>query len=137
MKNIQLFNCFDCANGFYLIEAVINDKSGKIDFSRFSPNRRKGDENAECADSKLYAIQFLDPTGCERICELFNKPMNMRPCRVAFFVADNYGEIMNTPYGQFELRNPEPLPDRLINCVEFIGMADRDKYDYYNDEALD
>ena len=58
MKNIQLFNCFDCANGFYLIEAVINDKSGKIDFSRFSPNRRKGDENAECADSKLYAIQF-------------------------------------------------------------------------------
>ena len=63
--------------------------------------------------------------------------MNMRPCRVAFFVADNYGEIMNTPYGQFDLRNPEPLPDRLINCVEFIGMADRDKYDYYNDEALD
>ena len=111
MKNIQLFNCFDCANGFYLIEAVINDKSGKIDFSRFSPNRRKGDENAECADSKLYAIPF--------------------------FVADNYGEIMNTPYGQFDLRNPEPLPDRLINCVEFIGMADRDKYDYYNDEALD
>lgn len=134
MNKVTLFNCFDCNNGFLLIEAVINEPANKIDFSRFSVEQNAS-SNKE--DRKLYAIQFLDPKGISRICDLFSIPGQSIPCRIAFFVAKNGGEILNTPYGAFDLREPERLPDRLINCIDFIGMADRDRYDYYNDVELE
>lgn len=133
MGKVTLFNCFDCNNGFLLVEAVINEPANKIDFSKFYVEQNVS-ENRD--DRKLYAIQFLDSKGINRICDLYSNPGQEVPCRVVFFIAQSGGEILNTPYGAFDLRDPERLPDRLIKCVEFIGMADRDKYDYYYDVDL-
>ena len=134
MKKISLFNCFDCHNGFLLIEMTMNVKAKKIKFDTFTVEH-KGDDGSP--DRKMYALQFLDLAGCERIRDLYTTPNSMKPCRFAFFLVKKFADIFKTPYGAYDLRDPDPIPERLINCLEFIGMADKDKYNYYYDQDLE
>ncbi len=74
-----------------------------------------------------YMEQYLNENGTERICELFDEPTEkVKPCRVVFFLYKPAPFLCNvpaytlqTPYGNFLLKNTTPVPERLKAIVEF------------------
>jgi hypothetical protein len=64
--------------------------------------------------------QYLNEDGTEKICETYDEPEHeVKPCRVAFFIYKEGSKMLRTPYGEFDLRNPQSLPTRLKDIIEF------------------
>lgn len=123
-KKVKLFECYDFNDEVYLIETVIDDSSDNIDWGEFTvPEKNAPESDWQVA----YAEQYLNPDGTERICDLYDKPEEpVKPCRAAFFIykTDTQEKKITTPYGTFGMENVEPVPERLLNCIEFESDED-------------
>ena len=113
---VTLFNCFSFSDEWYLVEMALTVPPQEIKFNKIVVP----EEGIKERDwQTVLAEQFLNKDGTERICDLYEIPVNGdTDSRVAFFVYKTNSHILRTPYGQFELRNAEEVPNRLKNIIE-------------------
>ena len=123
-NKIQLFECYEFNEELLLIEMLINDSFDNIDWAEFTvPEKGLGKDDWQCA----YLEQYLNLDGTKKICELYDEPdPEVKPCRIAFFIYkyEEQEKKLLTPYGEFSLENPKPMPKRLIKCIEFESEDD-------------
>ena len=125
-NKVQFYECYDYNEELLLIEMLVDDSSDNIDWGEFTaPEKGIDKDDWQCA----YLEQYLNVDGTEKICELYDEPdPEVKPCRFAFFIY-RYPEQekrLLTPYGEFSLENPKPMPKRLIKCIEFDNEEDDD-----------
>ncbi len=124
MSKVELFNCYDFNEEWYLVEMKLDISASEIDWMNIVvPDKKLDKSNWQCA----YMEQYLNDDGTERICNLYDIPSgDIKPCRVAFFIFKNkrsilFGnrsKVLSTPYGEFKLCGGK-LPSRLKGVVEF------------------
>lgn len=118
MSNVDYYGCYDFNDEWFLIEMLINEDAGAIDWSAFAtPEEGVREENWQAP----YMEQYLSEKGTERICDVYDTPKGeVNPCRIAFFIYKTSAEMLVTPYGEFPLENMD-VPDRLEDVIEFDG----------------
>lgn len=117
MDTVQFYNCYDYNDDCYLIEMALDIPAHDINWIRFLvPQEGVRKSDWQCA----FMEQYLNEDGTARICDLYDEPKeNVKPCRIAFFIFKTPAEVLSTPYGDFLLSDPNPLPDRLADIIEF------------------
>jgi len=114
---VTYFSSYDYNEEWFLVEMVLNVSSAEIDWCAIEvPDEKLDKGNWQCA----YLEQYLNADGTERICDLYDEPSPaINPCRVAFFIFKDGSQMLQTPYGSFDLTKTEKLPDRLAGIIEF------------------
>lgn len=63
--------------------------------------------------------QYLNESGTERICDLYDVPKDELPySHVAFFIYKVDAYVLRTPYGEFQLSSEMEVPHRLHQIIE-------------------
>ena len=76
-----------------------------------------------------YLEQYLNEDGTEKICELYDtQEENVAPCRFVFFLYKTDDPKLISQFGEFDLTQVQPLPERLQNIVEFETEDDEDDF---------
>lgn len=117
------YGCYDFNDNVLLIELELTVSTDSIRWSEIAaPIEGVPADNWQVP----YMEQYLSSDGTEKICETYTEPSPAAaPCRVAFFIYKTeewYGrnaEILRTPYGNISLNQPQPLPERLAEIIEF------------------
>ena len=129
MSKVKFYDCYDYNDELLLIEMLVDENSDDIDFGEFVVPEKGVDEGDwQCA----YLEQYLNEEGNEKICELYDEPQDsVKPCRFAFFLYKFEGQDknMHTPYGNFSIENPKPMPKRLLDIIEFDDEEDEEDED--------
>jgi len=114
--NALFYGCYDFNEEWLLIELLVDGTCDDIDWGEIViPEDGVCPADWQCA----YLEQYLNADGTERICDLYDEPDEATaPCRVAFFLYKVGMPIVHTPFGDFDLTNPQNVPDRLIGVVE-------------------
>ena len=113
---VTLFNCFCFDENWYLVEMALNVAPDDVAFDEIVVP----EEGMKPSDwQTVLAEQFLNADGTERICDLYDTPeTDDETARVAFFIYKTASHTLRTPYGDFELSDAEPTPDRLKAIIE-------------------
>ena len=121
-KNVLFYGCYDFNDEWLLIEMLLDGTFKDIDWINIVvPEENMSPSNWQCA----YLEQYLNEDGTERICDLYDVPAEAAaPCRVAFFLYKVGMPAVQTPFGSFDLSNPQPVPNRLIGVVEMESDDD-------------
>lgn len=117
MDIVKHYSCYDFSHEWYLVEMLLNISASEIDWSNITvPEENVDRDNWQCA----YLEQYLNENGTEKICDTYDIPSeDIKPSRIVFFIYKSSAKLLQTPYGNFELRNPKVLPERLKCIVEF------------------
>ncbi len=117
MDIVKYYGCYDYNKEWYLVEMLLDIPPSEIDWSNINvPQKGLKRSSWQCA----YMEQYLNENGTEKICETYDEPKeNVKPCRVVFFIFKVPANILSTPYGDFELKSTNKVPERLENIVEF------------------
>lgn len=118
MDTVKLYNCYDFNDKCYLIEMVLDVPVYSLNLIRFCvPQEGVPRRDWQCA----FLEQYLNEDGTEKLCSIFEEPEeNVKPCRIAFFIFKTSGLVLSTPYGDFPLNDPLPLPARLADIIESV-----------------
>jgi len=113
----NFIGCYDFNSEAILLEMIIDEYPNEIDFTEFCvPDDTQKKENWQVA----YMEQFLNLDGTCKLCETYDTPTEQsKPTRVAFFLFKTENQKLSTPYGDFSIANPQQLPDRLVDLIEF------------------
>ena len=116
MKRVKEYHCYDYSDEWYLIEMLLERAPREIDFGAFVvPEAGVDRDNRQTA----YLEQYLNESGTEKICALYDVPREPMPfSRVAFFVCKVGADTLQTPFGDFPLHADTPAPSRLRNLIE-------------------
>ncbi len=116
MKRVKEYHCYDYSDEWYLIEMLLERAPQEIDFGAFVVPEAGVDRGAwQCA----YLEQYLNESGTEKLCELYDVPRVSIPVsRVAFFIYKVGADTLQTPFGDFPLRADAPAPSRLRDLIE-------------------
>lgn len=114
---VSLYNCFRFNEEWYLVEMALAIPPEEIPFDQFVVPE---EEVAESDWQTVFAEQFLNSDGTERICELYETPgIGDATSRIAFFIYKTDAHTLRTPYGQFTLSSAEQVPNRLKAILVF------------------
>lgn len=116
MENVLFYGCYDFNDEWLMIEMLLDCTCDDIDWGKFVvPQEELKPDLWQCA----YLEQYLNEEGTERICDLYDEPEEaVSPCRAAFFIYKLGMPKLRTPYGEFDLTNPQDVPERLVGVVE-------------------
>ena len=117
MDTVKFFGCYSYNESCYLVEMLLYVPAYEINWSKFCvPQEGVRKADWQCA----FLEQYLSEDGTEKICELYDEPEeNVKPCRVAFFLFKVPADTLSTPYGNFLLSSDVPMPERLLDIIEF------------------
>ncbi len=120
--NALYFGCYDFNEAWFLIEMHVDVSWKWIRWHQFKAPEAGVDE---CDWQAPYLEQYLNETGTERICELYDRPKeNTAPCRFVFFLYKTGAQKLNCQFGEFDLSEIQPVPERLLGVVEFESEDD-------------
>ena len=124
MEKVLFYGCYDFNDEWLLIEMQVNETCDNIDWGEIVvPQEDMKPGDWQCA----YLEQYLNEDGTERICDLYDEPEEaVAPCRVAFFIYKIGMPVLRTPYGDFDLTDPQPVPERLVGGVEMESDEDEE-----------
>ena len=122
---VTLFNSYSFDENCYLVEMALNVAPDDVAFDEILvPEEGMGPDDWQT----VLAEQFLNADGTERICDLYDLPEeDTAPSRFVFFLYRDGSEKLVCPYGTYSLTDPQPLPQRLADIVEF--ESDEDEFD--------
>lgn len=114
---VKLFECYKYNDEWLLIEMLIEENAYDIDWGKIVvPDENLDKSSWQCP----YMEQYLNEDGTEKLCEVYDEPEDdVNPARVAFFIYMEGSKMLRTPYGEFDLTNPQDLPERLESIIEF------------------
>ena len=120
MDMVKLYKCYDFSENWYLVEMILDVPAWEIDWEKICvPQEGVREADWQCA----FMEQYLNETGTEKICEVYDEPAeNVMPSRVAFFIFKVSGQTLSTPYGLFRLCASDPVPERLKEIIEFVEV---------------
>ena len=120
MSNARLFKCYDFNEEWLLIEMQADVSWKQIRWHQF----QVPEEGVPAGNWQApYLEQYLNDTGTERICNLYDTPSdNRESCRFAFFLYKTDAPKMNCQFGEFDLTQRQALPERLLGVIEFEEM---------------
>lgn len=103
---------------YILVEITLNCSPEDIDWFGFGVPEPGTDEFTRAAP---YMEQYLTADGCDKICDAWEEPEDedLDSTRVAFFIECGHGDVLETPYGHIDISDPDPLPIRLYDIIEF------------------
>ena len=129
---VTFYNCYDYSEALYLIEMGFDFPASKIRWMQITIP----EEGLRPSDWQVpYLEQYLNEDGTERICDLYDEPEEDEPTsRVAFFIYKVNGNVLKTPYGEFDLIHGKSVPDRLQQIIEFENDEDEDDEDDFEDD---
>ena len=121
------FACYDYQEEWLLVEMAADVTPSRIPWHKFQvPAEGIGPDNWQAP----YQEQYLNSDGTERICDLYDLPEeDTAPSRFVFFLYRDGSEKLVCPYGEYSLTDPQPLPQRLADIVEFESDEDEDEFD--------
>lgn len=110
------YSCYNFNDEWYLAEMTLPVPPRDIAFDRIVvPEEGVTESNWQT----VFAEQFLNNEGTERICDLYDIPDgNDSASRVAFFIFKTEAHVLKTPYGDFELSDAKEVPERLRSIIE-------------------
>lgn len=114
---VKYYGCYDFNADWYLVEMLIDISVSEIRLDEIIvPERGIDKSNWQCA----YMEQYLNIDGTERICDTHVFPDgNTRPCRIAFFIYKSSAKTLQTPFGKYDLKTTDNVPERLKRIIEF------------------
>lgn len=120
--NVLYFGCYDFNEKWLLIEMQADVSWKWIRWHQFEvPEEGVDDANRQAP----YLEQYLNEAGTERICELYDRPRgNTAPCRFVFFLYKTEAQKLVCQFGEFNLTETQPVPERLLGVVEFEAEDD-------------
>ena len=111
---------YDAESKIYVVEMEINEKPRSVDFSRFF---QKDDSLPESEWQVPYDEQYLTSDGKTILGDFFTEDKDMIPgdtTRVAFFMfLTDLSLPLSTPYGEIDLSDVKPMPERLSNIISY------------------
>ena len=119
-KKAELIGCYDFNEDVILVEMVIDETPGKINFGEFVvPDPLFIKSNWQSA----YMEQYLNADGTQKLCGAYGVPSKQaKPARVAFFLFKTDNQFLSTPFGDFILDDLQDLPGRLSGIIEYDGF---------------
>ena len=117
MSKVEFFDCYDYNKGWLLVEMKVDEYSDELDWMEFVVPEAKFDKE----DWQVpYLEQYLNDDGTQTICKLYSEPKTpVKPCRFTFFLCKIKEKKLVTPYGEFSLKDPKPVPERLRRIIRF------------------
>ncbi len=113
-----LHGCYRFRKQWAVVEMTLPCAPDEIDWFGFSVPEEGVDEFDRIIP---YMEQYLTSDGTDKLCDAWDEPEEQKaPSRVAFFLRRTEGgTVLETPYGEVSLIELSPLPDRLIDILEF------------------
>ena len=117
---VKSFGCYKYNRKWLLVEMLIDANVFEVKPGKFAvPDEKLNERDWQVP----YMAQWLNEKGTKRICDVYSRPkVNSHPCRIAFFIYREDSKILRTPYGEFDLTNPQRLPWRLRFAVRFSKL---------------
>ncbi len=117
-NDMTLHGCYRFRKNWLVVEMTLPCTPDEIDWFGFSVPEEGVDEFDRIIP---YMEQYLTPDGTDKLCDAWDEPEEQEaPSRVAFFLRRTEGgAALETPYGSVSLTDLAPLPDRLIDILEF------------------
>ena len=113
-----LHGCYRFRKNWLVVELTLPCTPDEIDWFGFSVPEDGVDE----FDRQVpYMEQYLTKDGTDKLCDAWDEPEEQEaPSRIAFFLhRTEGGTVLETPYGDVSLSELAPLPERLIEILEF------------------
>jgi len=117
-NDMILHGCYRFRKNWLVVEMTLPCTPDEIDWFGFSVPEEGVDEFDRIIP---YMEQYLTKDGTDKLCDAWDEPEEQEaPSRVAFFLhRTEGGTTLETPYGDVSLIELAPLPDRLIDILEF------------------
>jgi len=117
-SEMTIHGCYRFRKNWLVAELTLPCTPDEIDWFGFSVPEEGVDEFDR---QTPYMEQYLTQDGTDKLCDAWDEPEEQEaPSRVAFFLhRTEGGTILETPYGPVPLTDLAPLPDRLIDILEF------------------
>ena len=122
--NTLFYGCYDYNDDLLLIEMQVDVSWKWIRWHQFEVPQEGVDPSNWQAP---YLEQYLNNDGTGKICELYDTPAeNTVPCRFVFFLFKTGAPKLVCQFGEFDLTEPQAVPERLAGIVELESDEDED-----------
>ena len=114
---MKIHGIYNFCKTHLLVEITLDMTPDEIDWFGFSVPEEGVDEFDRIVP---HMEQYLTEDGSDKLCDAWDEPEEeYSPTRIAFFIRKSDANILETPYGDIDLGDPQRTPDRLREIIEF------------------